>query len=255
VKQNGTFQLSVSHSKVSTFFLQEIMFSPLILSIGLLSAACTALPYQSYPIRLAVAPAYPPTWVGPSASPANLRTTAGPAYISEEPEDIINSVKTLSQGIDGLNKAYASFSGRAEEALDVETASDKLYKQMETLIGQINAHKEFTILEAANLGTAFLDFIPNSVTAIDSMAGKKALFDQMGATPVVVQELKRQRDQSKRLDEAIAAKVPEIAKDEAKDMYGEVSDSFDKVIATFSEGNGADWNAGTEASAEDLVPS
>jgi hypothetical protein len=201
------------------------------------AAMALALPYQQGYI--------------PTVRPMGLQRFAL-SEPSANVDPLMKDIQGLNDNLKELNRAFETFSGRAEEALSIEGASDKVYSSMDRIIKQIQSGPQLTLLEAANVGTAFLDFLPNTAKTIGSFVSKKQLFEQLGLLPVVIQELKRQKDQSEALDKAMVEKVPEIAKDEAKDIYGDVQKSFETVISGLSTGSEAEFGSGKESSAEEL---
>jgi hypothetical protein len=171
-------------------------------------------------------------WVTHLQLSSYQRTTAVDKFVAETP-DLLEGFKELQGHLNNTQKVEQAFDGSVEQATALLPYSDAIVKSMKGLTKQIKAGNELDLLTAANIGTIMLDILPQSVEVFKNLLAKKPLFDKLGVTGVVAQQLRKERAAAQSLDDAMLAKVPEIAKDEVTDMWNPVAKQFDDIIKQF----------------------
>jgi hypothetical protein len=206
------------------------MFARSIFAAGLLTSAM-ASPYFAYP-------AYQPVAQMAPAYYDRYTSYAEAADASLAAQKLYDDLKQLDTDTAEIGKMVEAFQGDANAALQVQAASDKLAKDIKKALSNVNKDgvKVYPVQDSINLLPIFDTFIPDTNKALEGLVAKKALFDKISVSSVVFTSVKQQKELGTKLNDAIYAKLPAIAKPIDKKQWGAINAALDKAIAAYGVG-------------------
>lgn len=141
----------------------------------------------------------------------------------------------IGVALDALDAAVLSVTAAnvATKAIELNTKSDAVAKTIAAATAQINASKELTIVEAANVLTPAKTLETKTQKTIDDLISKKDLIAKAGQTAVVKGQLTNQATAAKTLSDAVESKMPAATKPIAKNQAKAINDHIARGVAAF----------------------
>lgn len=159
-------------------------------------------------------------------------------YEKRTDSDITEAIDQVKAATDDLDLAVAGVtSGDTNALLNVQNMATALGGVITTAIQKVEDSPEVDLIGALGVqgsGSALQDSL---VTTTGDLVDKKPIFDEAGVSSVVLTQLQDQKSQSGQLIDAVAEKVPLIAKPFAALQGQMVSDTLDEAIAVYSDGS------------------
>jgi len=148
---------------------------------------------------------------------ASVGTFALAAPVQEKPEIALarRDLPTIQKVFDGISNTIdkmvavvEKFDGAPDQIVAVQTASDEILKIMAEGTAQISASPAMGIMDAISIlgPTSSLSVKVESV--VQALANKKAVFDKLSISSVVLDQLKAQRVSAEALSKVIIANLP-----------------------------------------------
>jgi len=146
-------------------------------------------------------------------------------------DSILSAVNSLSDGIGALTET----SDPKVVAPALLSSSKKILDALTTGAAAISATKEpLTLVDSTGLIAPSSAMTKKVVSTIDALIAKKALIAKAGQTATVLASLKDQLAVTKTFTDAIAGKVPAMAKSIVQSQAAPANAALEKAIKEFS---------------------
>lgn len=119
----------------------------------------------------------------------------------------------------------------------VLTASTNAQNSIQSATTSISGTTALSLTDALTLQQSATGLSTSVNTTVNALIAKKAVFDQVGASSVVGQQLQAQKTGAASLGTAIVSKVPAIGQTIAQQSIGQINTALDKAIAVYGSSN------------------
>lgn len=145
---------------------------------------------------------------------------------------VMTSLKDLDTAINGLTTD-------PNTAAPILTSSQAASKALSGAATKINAADDLGLIGSLGLQQTGTDLATQVQTTIGDLTAKKPVLDMLGVTPIALQALQQQKQDSGGLSDALLSKVPALARPIAGQSTDMISKALDDGIAKLSAGGTA----------------
>ncbi|KAI7784391.1 cell wall protein [Diaporthe eres] len=156
---------------------------------------------------------------------------------------VMTSLKDLDTAINGLTTD-------PQTAAPILTSSQAASKALSGAATKIQAADDLGLFGSLGLQQTGTDLATQVTTTIGDLTAKKPVLDMLGVTPVALQALQQQKQDSGGLSDALLSKVPALARPIAAQSTDMISKALDDGIAALSAGGTAATPAAGAAGAK-----
>ncbi|KAK7716735.1 hypothetical protein SLS64_002440 [Diaporthe eres] len=142
---------------------------------------------------------------------------------------VMTSLKDLDTAINGLTTD-------PQTAAPILTSSQAASKALSGAATKIQAADDLGLIGSLGLQQTGTDLATQVTTTIGDLTAKKPVLDMLGVTPVALQALQQQKQDSGGLSDALLSKVPALARPIAGQSTDMISKALDDGIAALSAG-------------------
>lgn len=145
---------------------------------------------------------------------------------------VMSSLKDLDTAINGLTTD-------PNTAAPILTSSQAASKALSGAATKIQAADNLGLIGSLGLQQTGTDLATQVTTTIGDLTAKKPVLDMLGVTPIALQALQQQKQDSGGLSDALLSKVPALARPIAGQSTNMISQALDDGIAKLSAGGTA----------------
>ncbi|KAK1990145.1 hypothetical protein LX36DRAFT_621172, partial [Colletotrichum falcatum] len=167
-----------------------------------------------------------------------LAISAGPVIVARKGKgDVITgAIGMVMTSLKKLDTAVNSVSATDANSLQgVLTAAQGAQTTLEKAATQIQGADDLGLFQALGLQQTAGDLVTQVQTTLGDLEKKKPVFDQLGVSSVVADQLQAQKTGSNQLQETLLSKLPAIARPIAEKSTGELGTAIDSAIATYKK--------------------
>lgn len=113
------------------------------------------------------------------------------------------------------------------------TASNNAQSTINSATSTVNAAQPLSLTDALTLQQSATGLTMSANQTVQALIEKKPVFDQLGVSSVVGQQLVSQKTAADGLGSAIVSKVPAIGQGIAQQSVGQITGSLDQAIAVY----------------------
>lgn len=146
---------------------------------------------------------------------------------------IVSSLETITAATISLNTTIAKWPGTLLTAFPIITESTTLLKDIKSATSVAEASTPLSDLEAFNVAIATLALSSDVNSTLETIIAKKRKFDRLLLGPIILLNLKLEKDATEEFGAAVVEKVPEGLKGAAETLVAGISDSFEKAIDVY----------------------
>ncbi|RFU76605.1 antigenic cell wall galactomanno [Trichoderma arundinaceum] len=151
-----------------------------------------------------------------------------------DPNPILTALNTITTDTVNLNNTVASFNGNPLTLLQITVQSAKLLADINSGTKAANAAANLTFDQTLAVASATLNLATDVNQTITSIIDAKPKFDKLIVVdPVILLNLKLERDATKEFSAAVIAKVPEALQSVAQTLTQGIDDSFAEGLAAY----------------------
>jgi hypothetical protein len=149
--------------------------------------------------------------------------------------DLVALFQQIDADAINIGTTADAVNGDSPTALDTQAASDKLAGSLTNAIGNVTAAPSFSADTVAQLQPLFAKFSSDTKVALDKLAAKKDLLEQVGVHTIVLADLKQQALLGNQLNQAILAKLPVSAQSSGAQLYAPIKAILDQGLSTWAD--------------------
>ncbi|KAH8881669.1 hypothetical protein GQ53DRAFT_701839, partial [Thozetella sp. PMI_491] len=143
------------------------------------------------------------------------------------------SIQKVQTALGTLDTAVKALTTDPNTATPILTASQGVESTIKQATTDISGTTELSLTDALSLQSTATGLTTAVNTTIADIVSKKATFDQLGVSSIVLQTLQQQKTDSAALGQAIVSKVPAVGQTIAQQSIDQVNAAIDSGIAAF----------------------
>jgi len=159
---------------------------------------------------------------------------AAPALQARQANAITGALGNINTALQGLDTSVKAFNGDAAQLGDIQTKSTAVQKAITDGTASVQASQPITIADALQVQKSSTTLVTTIKSTVTDLTGKKAMLDQIQASPIVLMGLQMQKQAAMGLQTAVVAKVPAGLQNTAQSVSGQISAALDTGIQAFS---------------------
>jgi Hydrophobic surface binding protein A len=148
---------------------------------------------------------------------------------------IENALTSISKSVSILDNSIRSLSIHPNATSLVATNSQTVLRTITTATMQVEGSQAISLTDAINLQRSGLQLANMVMATIKDLVSQRVQIERAGGAAITLQSLQAQQNASAILGEAIEARVPTLAVQQAKMQAGMISMAFDMGIIAFSQ--------------------
>ncbi|KAG6028065.1 hypothetical protein E4U41_000781 [Claviceps citrina] len=159
---------------------------------------------------------------------------------------ITNSLYTINQDLQALDRTLTSFSGGLLSALPILAAASKLEFALGAGSLSVRGSQPLSQDQALDVAGSVTDLASETKKTIDHLVGQKPAFDKLlVVTPIARSIVKRLREGTDRFAGEVIQKVPEEMRATARGLVEGIDADFERGIEALGQGGGwGGWGGG-----------
>jgi hypothetical protein len=149
--------------------------------------------------------------------------------------DLVADLNTIDAATKNIGSLVDAFKGDAGDVIKIQQASEALQGSIKKATANLKADSHaYTAADVTKIKPVFDYFVPDTQSTLSKLSAKKATFDKLSTTSVVLQQLQAQKSLGTALNNLILSKSPAEGKALDAEKWGAINSALDKAIATFS---------------------
>ncbi|PSR88677.1 hydrophobic surface binding protein A-domain-containing protein, partial [Coniella lustricola] len=174
-----------------------------------------------------------------------LAALAAPSLLKRDLQTIQSGITAVQTSLDNLGTAVDAVSATDPTTLTkVLSASQAAQDTIANTTTSIQGTTALSLTDALTLQQSATGLTTSANKTVTSLIAKKPVFDQLGVSTVVGQQLVAQKKGASALGNAIVSKVPAIGQSIAQQSIGQINTVLDQAITAYGATGTAATNTG-----------
>jgi hypothetical protein len=164
---------------------------------------------------------------------SSLLLASLPALAAADGASIVASIETIASDTTSLNDTVSSWKGGLLGTLPIIVQSTTLLSNIKKGADVAAASANLTTIEAITVAQATQLLAADVNSTLETIIAAEAKFDKLLLGPVILLNLKLERDATEDFSDAVLGKVPAALLPLATRLVGGILTGFDKAIETY----------------------